>query len=51
MVNASGGAIYMNGTNSSVSVIESTFFNNTAITEGGGVIYSNGQGTGKEWSL
>ena len=31
------------GTNNSVSVTDSTFINNTAITEGGGAIYSNGQ--------
>ena len=38
-----GGALYVNGTNSSVSVIDSNFINNTAITEGGEAIYSNGQ--------
>ena len=38
-----GGALYVNGTNSSVSVTDSTFINNAAITEGGGAIYSDGQ--------
>ena len=41
--NAFGGTLYVNGTNCLVSVIESTFINNTAISEDGGAIYSNGQ--------
>ena len=38
-----GGAVYVLGTNSSISVFDSHFINNTAMTEGGGAIYSNGQ--------
>ena len=38
-----GGALYVNGTNSSVRVTGSTFINNTAATEGGVAIYSNGR--------
>ena len=41
--NAFGGAVYANSMNSSVHVTDSTFVENTAITEGGGAIYSNGQ--------
>ena len=33
----------MLGTNSSISVFDSPFINNTAMTEGGGAIYTNGQ--------
>ena len=36
-----GGAIHMNGTNSSTSVLDGIFVNNTAVTLGGGAIYSN----------
>ena len=36
-----GGAIYINGTNSSTSVLDGIFVNNTAVTLGGGAIYSN----------
>ena len=43
IVNAFGGTIYINGTNSSANVTGAIFINNTAITEGGGAIYSNGQ--------
>ena len=39
---AFGGAVYANGTNNSVHVTDTTFVENTAITEGGGAIYSNG---------
>ena len=37
-----GGAIYVNGTRSSVNMTGSNFVNNRAITEGGRAIYSNG---------
>ena len=36
-----GGAIHINGTNSSTSVLDGIFVNNTAVTLVGGAIYSN----------
>ena len=36
-----GGAIHITGTNSSTSVLDGIFVNNTAVTLGGGAIYSN----------
>ena len=36
-----GGAIHINGTNSSNSVLHGIFVNNTAVTLGGGAIHSN----------
>ena len=36
-----GGAIHINGTDSSTSVVDGIFVNNTAVTLGGGAIYSN----------
>ena len=38
-----GGAVYVIGTNASISVANSDFTNNIAVTEGGGAIYSNGR--------
>ena len=41
--NSFGGAVYVLGINSSITVFDSYLISNMAITEGGGAIYSNGQ--------
>ena len=43
IANSFGGAVYVDGTNTSLSVAGSSFINNTAVQEGGGAIYSNGR--------